>query len=582
MKLLLCRLALPLLCLSSLALGEDVVMKAMRDELSRSVAQLRLADLDKPYFIAYRVDDNAITKISATLGQLTDENLYRGRTLDVQVRVGNFTLDNTNFMAFRSETFGGGSCGCHSTLPIDDDYAQIRREIWLATDAEYKQSASALGAKRSVLEHRQRGHELPDFIPQAPTSLSAKEIDLKVDVPALERLARELSNLFRESPEILTSGVYIYIANNYVRFVNSEGTVFSRDNPLVALDVRASTQAQDGQPLRDSFRVYGNAPDKLRSDELLARTRSFIAQLKALRLAKSLETYNGPVLFEQQASAELIAEVFAPAVVAARTPISDEPQFEAQFQQMLNQLGGTLADRVGGRVLPEGFDLIDDPRTTRIGDQLLMGSREIDDEGSVTREVKIVENGTLKSLLSSRTPTPQTKASTGSVRGFGAAPSNLFLKVNKSQTGAELHKELLRIAKQRGYDFGVVVRSTGDASLSAFTRLSFRGNASSGMAVYKVFADGHEELARAEIAPVPLTSFKDIRAAGDKPAIHHQAFMPVAGSFLARAGGGNSYRNFVVASYSVPSLLFEEISLKPLQGAAPKLPVVPSPIAQLK
>src|SRR3954469_10946283 len=51
----------------------DLVKKAMHDELARSISKLRLAELDKPYFISYRIDDTSGTKISAVLGQLTDE-----------------------------------------------------------------------------------------------------------------------------------------------------------------------------------------------------------------------------------------------------------------------------------------------------------------------------------------------------------------------------------------------------------------------------------------------------------------------------------------------------------------------------
>ena len=178
--------------LSSAALGqaagaqEDMVKKAMRDELSRSIAKLRLADLDKPYFISYRIDDYTGTKISAVLGQLTDEDNKRERKLDVDVRVGDYALDNTGFMNVGTGDFGGGNCGCHTTLPLDDDYDLIRREIWLETDAAYKQSAADLAAKRTVLSHRQNSHQLPDFTPQTPTTVTGK--------PSEGRLKRPCSN----------------------------------------------------------------------------------------------------------------------------------------------------------------------------------------------------------------------------------------------------------------------------------------------------------------------------------------------------------------------------------------------------
>jgi len=326
--------SLALLALTAAAYGQDdVVTKAMRDELSRSMKELRLSDLDKPYFISYRIDDNATTKISATLGQLTDENLYHGRTLSVSVRVGDFKLDNSNFLQLRSANSFEGDCGCHSTIPLDDDYSQIRREIWLATDAAYKHSASQLAAKRSALEHRQHAKELPDFTPEAATTVIEKPRSMKADVAALEDLARELSAQFRAYPEFMYSSVNMWVMNDYVRFVDSEGTVVVHPEPIVVLDVRASLPASDGQPLRDLFRVFATGPEALQKKALEARTTDLITRLKALSAANTLEQYNGPVLSEGEASAEVMGQVFAPAIVALRPPLSDEPSLRRSFSK---------------------------------------------------------------------------------------------------------------------------------------------------------------------------------------------------------------------------------------------------------
>jgi len=576
-------LLLVMLCSGSLASGqsagekEDVVMKAMRDELSRSISKLHLADLDKPYFISYRINDTSSTKISATLGELTDEDSSRERRLNVEVRVGDYALDNTDFMNLGSGNFGGGNCGCHTTLPLDDDYDQIRREIWLETDAAYKQSAADLAAKRTVLSHRQNGQQLPDFTPQKPATMTEKPADFKFDLPALEKLARELSGTFHDSPEITSSGADIYVVNEFVRLVNTEGTSISRAEPITVLDVRAYTQAADGQPLADSLRIYVRNVNELRHDDLLARTRELITRLKALRVAKTLENYNGPVLFEGEAAADVIGQVFAPAIVASRFPVSDQPQFEAQFQQAVTQFGGSLADRVGARVMPDGIDLTDDPTAARFAGAELLGSHPVDNEAAPSREVKIVENGRLVSLLATRTPTPQTKASTGSARGNGAAPSNLFLTARDKETQAQLRKELLRVAQQRGYNYGIVVRHVAAGGLSALMRMAYsagRAEITGGSAVYKVFADGSEEMVRGDIAPVPLTAFKEIFAVGDTPGMYHAAFVPFAATLLARGQAAQ----LTVVSYVVPSLLFEEVSLKQPTSVAPKPPVLPSPL----
>jgi len=560
------------------AAGEkDMVMKAMRDELSRSISSLHLADLDKPYFISYRIADTSSTKISATLGQLTDENTSRDRKLNVAVRVGDYALDNSDFMNLGSGNFGGGNCGCHTTMPLDDDYDQIRREIWLETDAAYKQSAADLAAKRTVLSHRQNAQQLPDFTRQKAASLSETPADSKLDIPALEQLARDLSGAFHDFPEITSSAVDIYAVNEFVRLVNTEGAAVSRAEPITVLDVRAYTQAADGQPLADSFRVYLHDAADLRHDHLLARTRELITRLTALRKAKTLETYNGPVLFEGEAAADVVGQVFAPAIVASRFPVSDQPQFEAQFQQVISQFGGSLADRLGARVMPEGVDLTDDPTASHFAGAELLGSYSMDDEAVPSQKVKIVENGRLVGLLATRTPTAQTKASTGSARGNGAAPGNLFLTARDKKTNEQLRGDLLRIAQQRGYDYGILVRHVAAGGLSALMRMAYsagRAEITGGIAVYKVFADGHEEMMRGDIAPVSLTAFKEIVAVGDKPGVYHDAFMPFAATLLAPRQAGQ----LIVVSYVVPSLLFEEVSLKQPTLVAPKAPVLPSPL----
>ena len=565
--------ALPLLLgLALSAFGqEDVVLKAMRDELARSMADLRLENLQKPYFISCRVDDADGGIVSATLGQLTASNFGRARALAVQIHVGDYQLDNTNFLSGRPAATPRG-------LPLDDDYAEIRREIWLATDAEYKQASATLAAKRSVLERRKAAPALPDFTRQAAVTVNEPAEALKIDAPALEQLARQVSAVFRGSPEILGSEAQITLANVTTRLLNSEGALSTAVRTAVDLHVTARTQAPDGAALVDSFHVFGRSLDVLRSsDEMLARTRSLLARLKALRAAPALDRYNGPVLFEDEAAAQVVAQVFAPAVSALRIPMSEDPQVENQIQQVLDQFGVSLADRLGGRVLPESFDVTDNPLVSAFAGAALVGGHAVDSEAVPAREVKLVEGGTLKALLATRVPTPQTAASTGSASGPGlAAPSSLFVTASKSRTAAELRQELLRIARQRGYGYGIVVRHVGDVGLNALMRMALgrmSPDAGATIAAYKLFEDGHEELVRAQIAPVPVAAFRDIVAAGDKPGVYHVGSLLFMGSLT---GGAPS---IAWSSFIVPPLLFEEVSLKTPSGPSPTSPVVSSPLA---
>ncbi|HVZ17076.1 MAG TPA: metallopeptidase TldD-related protein [Terriglobales bacterium] len=565
--------------------ADDVVMKAMHDELDRSMQQLHMPDVDKPYFIAYRVNDTDSVIVGATLGDLTASDQERSRNLNIELRVGDYSVDNTNFIS-RKSRFSRLFSGSRQ-LPLDNDYDQIRRAVWLATDAEYKRCAQELSNKRSVFENRKGSSDLPDFTKQEKVSISAEPAPVKFDVKALEKLAKEVSAEFRGSPELLKSDVRIAARNLYSRYVNSEGSSYTEAEPLTTLTVAAEAQAADGQPLKEAFDVIVTSPDGLHKDEIIARTRKLIARIKALRTAPMVERYNGPVLFEGQAGPQAFAQVFAPALVAARIPASDDPQFEGGFQQFLTQMGGgSLADRLGGRVLPDGFDVIDKPREKTLTQVELIGHSEVDDEAVATKETVLVQKGILKTLLSTRVPSADAKISTGSRHGIGASPTNLFLVSQKTQSEEDLHKQMMAIVKQRGLEYGIVVRDLGGMGLSWVGRLGgiagqFANLNAGEVEAYKVYPDGREELVRGiEFAPFLPGNFKDVLAVGDKLNIYTGPFIPMTGAVLMGIGGapipnGDPFR---MVSYVAPSLLFEEVSLKKTSGAAPNPPVASSPM----
>ena len=147
-----CSYALGVVLVTALAgpahAADDVVMKAMHDELDRSMQMLRLEQLEKPYFISYHVQEKTVLDTSATFGGLLAGGVSRVRFLVVQVRVGDYQRDNSNFMTDPPKENGLEE---NIILPIDDDYQELRRQIWLATDAAYKSALEILSRKRAAL-----------------------------------------------------------------------------------------------------------------------------------------------------------------------------------------------------------------------------------------------------------------------------------------------------------------------------------------------------------------------------------------------------------------------------------------------
>jgi len=566
---------------------DDVALRAMKDELARSIAELQLQKMDKPYFLAYRMDEINQNSISAMLGSLTQEQPSRMRLIGVEVRVGDYALDNSNYFSARS--FGSGMAGMFSGIsqaPLDDDYQQIRRTFWLATDSQYKKALEDLSAKRAALEMRKHSDDVPDFSKETPATLMEPQEKSRAG-DDLKALARDVSAVFKSTPEIYSSSVDLEYRNYYTRYVNSEGSIFTRAQPFFKLQINAQTQAPDGLPVSDSIAFYGRTmADLPAKDVLLFRTRAMAERILKLRAAASLERYNGPVLFEGDAAGEVFAQEFATGLMAVRTPVSDEPRFEMFFNQMMSQLGGgSLIDKLGGRVMPEFLSVSDNPLASEYQGTKLLGASKIDDDAVRTRETKLVEHGVLKTLLATRVPVRAIPHSTASRRGWGPAPSNLFVTSERSETNDELRKELLRRTKDRGLDYGIVVRRVGGGAAASFMKMASRmaqqdsQGAGSLAEVYKLYADGREELVRGvAIAAMSPSIFRDIVAVGNTPVVFTDEFIPRVGALFSNGISASS--DVPVVSCVVPSMLFEEVSLVKSQGPFPNPPVSPSPLAK--
>ncbi len=574
---------LVLLCCYALNAADDVPMKAMRDEMARS-KNLQLAGLSKPYFIAYRIQDMDTTAVVASLGSLLSSQTAHTRVLLVDLRVGDYKLDNTNFMSFATRQVGGLN---HSEqIALDDDYKEIRRRIWLASDAQYKRAVELLAAKQAALQNQSQGDDLPDFSQEKPNKYFQADKPAAVDVAALEATARQISAVFRRMPELQSSQVTITVHNVYTRYLNTEGTEYTLFDPDTSVEIKATTQAEDGIPIDDSEMMFFSLPAELAAGDLTARAQQMVARLEKLRTSGTLDRYNGPVLFEGEAGAEVFAQSFAPALVASRTPVTDNPRAQAFLEQMTTRFGsGTLVDHISGRVLPDFITVVDNPKLDAFQSKRLTGTYAVDEDGVPTRVNTVVESGILKLVLNGRTPVSGATQSTGSRFGVSAAPTNLILTTSKSSNPQELRRMLLERAKARGSDYGIVVRraggSAGDFIQAAMAMAQGGGPVGNNMLeVVKLYSDGHEELVHGlQLQSMTAASFKDIVAAGDQQFVYSNVFIPGFSSLMmvGLSGDASAISGLPVASYVVPSLLFDDATLKRASGPFPKAPVTTPP-----
>jgi hypothetical protein len=527
--------------------ADDVVMKAMHDELDRSMQMLRLEQLEKPYFISYHVQEKTVLDTSATFGGLLAGGVSRVRFLVVQVRVGDYQRDNSNFMTAPPKENGLEE---NIILPIDDDYKELRRQIWLATDSAYKSALEILSRKRAALENRQMREQLPDFSKEQPVTDLHAFSPVKMDLPAAESLVKNLSAVFREAPEIYTSSASLTLTNNRNWYVNSEGSATTYEDSSASLVAMAQTQALDGTMLPDWVMVTARCMDALPAEADLAKEVHGMAdRLTRVRHATLVDRYTGPVLFEGPSGAEAFSQIMAPKLIAMRVPASDDPQAEAYAAQNVSK----FQERLGSRILPRSMTVVDDPTQSAYQGAPLLGNHSVDEEGVRARAITLIDQGYLKTLLNTRDPVDSIAQSSGSFRTFGAQPSNLILNTTDGVGEPELKDQFISMIKARNGDFGIEVRKVGRE-------------------IYKVTPDGHEELIRVGLFDgLDDGAFKDLAAVSREQYVFSIPFAAYGGRLYPGQAGAP------LASFVAPSLLFEELSLKPPIGQLPRLPLSQHP-----
>jgi TldD protein len=575
-------------CLAATAsaqqMSEQEIFDAMQLEMQRSMRDLRIGELPAPYQIEYILQIRHTVSLHAVQGALEDLDTGTRAVLTVRMHVGTPKFDNTNFFDVSLGFFGSSDDeeGYKNRLvPFELRPELLRRELWLASDACYKQAVEIYSKKESTLKNRTRKDTTWDYrIAQQYTRNDAGSNVYRPDVEQLIARAQSLSSVFRSYPKIQASRVGIEVIPKETFYINSSGARSHKIECSAGIEVIATTQAIDGMPLAQTYAAYARTPVEFPNEDSLTRAVSSVASvLTQLVDAETIEAYSGPVLFEGQAAGCLVGQFFAPNLVAQRQPLS-EGGFSTNERTMAFQ------NKIGARVLPEFISVSAEPLTKSFNGISLTGHYKVDDEGVPAQHVELVKKGYLQTLLSSRVPTKRIDSSNGHQRGGGSMFSVISFNsvdAKKSKSSVDLKKQLLRLVKDRALPYGIIARLGMDQNL-LFTGV-FRqtgtdlpisqGEGKLGLLrAYRVYPDGREELIRGvEAAGLAPSIFKDILAVSKHKHVHNFLAPSVVPSFIS---GGAAY---VQASIITPDILIEDVEVRPLEGDMPKPPVLANPIA---
>ena len=512
----------------------DTLLEALLTELERSKAQLKMDQVQAPYYIEYRVNDVDDFRAESAFGAIRESNRSHIRVLRVVVRIGDYKQDS----------YYNQGVGSATILPLDNDPIALRRQIWLLTDEAYKSAADAYAEKLSALkQYVADTTPIDDFAKESVVSSVGETVKLKVDQSSWNETLDQMTNSYRQYPDIqsVSADAHFSAVNEY--FVNSEGTIVRQGKTTATVTLGSATQATDGMRLgRSPFWTEERPEDLPTRETLLKETKKTLDTLKALREAPVVEeSYRGPVLFAPDAANDIVASLVGTNIIG-RKPQLGRP----------NRTIGAFATSYKTRILPKFVTVVDDPTQDLFNGKKLVGSYGVDSEGVKAQPVTLVSSGVLESYLVGRQPLRDFPESNGHSRATpGGAPMPslgvLMLKSAEAETPQALNEKLRQMAAAADKPYGYRVETLGP------------GNAP--RLLYRVYVkDGHEELVRGAVFnELDVRALRnDLAAVGNDPLVSN------------RASG-------TPQTIISPSLLFDELEVKRADTSKDKLPEYPAP-----
>jgi len=532
------------------------LMTYLADEMAYSMANLVAEDGTHPYFLGYTVYDEQTATLTATLGALAQDRVSHDRTLNIDLRVGDYTLDNTRQLRGMSAAKASGSGNV--PLALDDDADSIRHDLWYHTDEVFKTAAKRLTQILTDLKVKvEEEDQSDDFSREEPHTRYETPAELAFDHDDWAGRLRRLSSIARQYPKIYSSSVTVgaYAATRFM--VTSEGTRLQTTEVRYRITLQAGTKAEDGMDLGQSDDFNASSLDRLPDDATIEKAfRTVLDQVIALREAPLAEPYIGPAILRNRASGVFFHEIFG-------------HRIEGHRQKDVTE-GQTFAKKLDERILPEFISVHSDPTTAQLAGVDLRGFYRFDDEGVAAQDVTLVESGVLKTFLMSRRPLERIAHSNGhGRRQSGYAPasrqSNLIVRSTREVPFEELRRLLVAECERQEKPYGLLFEDIS----GGFTTTSRRGPQSFKVlpiVVYRVFADGRpDELIRGvDIVGTPLTAFEKIIYTGDDMGVFN-------GSCGAESG-------WVPVAAASPSILVSTIEIEKRTRDQSRPPILPPPL----
>ena len=532
------------------------LLDVLEQELERSLTGLADAGSAPLYYLQYSVREIDHYVLAVSEGGLEAPEATRERFLDVDLRVGSMELDNTHEIRGSNwhDPYGGAR---YVDFPVEDDPAAMRATLWNETEYQFQKAQERLTQVKANRQVKVEEEDLSaDFSPGQAHTFIEPPARTRIDEARWTDLLKRIGTYFAQHDFVIHSRASLSADDETNYLVNSDRSRLQHTNHYLRVNLRVSGMAEDGMDLLRTMSYSASDPSRLPDEAtLMADAEQLVDELRALRVAPVVEPYIGPAILRNRASGVFFHEIFGHRIEGHRQKSESE--------------GQTFTKKVNEQILPPFISVYDDPTLARFQETDLRGYYRYDDEGTPAQRVVVVEDGVLRSFLTSRSPIdgfPQSNGHGRRSHGYEivSRQGNLIIASDRTVEYARLRELLIEECQRQGKPYGLVFEDisggftmTGRRGPQAFKVLP--------LLVRRVYADGRpDEVVRGvDIVGTPLTSFSKIIMTGNDDAVFN-------GTCGAESG-------WCPVSAISPSILVSEIEVEKRQKGQDKPPILSPP-----
>ncbi len=382
------------------------LLRLLGEEADRAKATLRVNGAPGPSRVTIETWDRDAWEATASFGVLVGSGGGRSRPGRVEVVVAGDGVSSLRFDG--GAEIDVPTADRNPTFVVDDVPVAVQRDLWLSADGAYRAAIQRLQLKQTELAGRADEDIPPDWTAAEIVVFADVMPPPPVDRDLLQQRATAASRAARGVAGIRASRAAVREEQGHYLLVNTEGTRIQELDGFAALHVELEALRANGMPVRDRLSwVVRNAAELPPESAVRQAVRQAASELVARTEAPVVPWFEGPVVFEGEAAADLFRYLLAP-------ELRGTPPAPAAGTTTASQLRG--GPRIGRRVLPPGWTVVDEPSNRP-------SAPIYDREGVKARKVALVEDGHVVDLLMTRVPRAGLSGSNGHGRGTLRGPA---------------------------------------------------------------------------------------------------------------------------------------------------------------